>query len=77
MATIPKTEHTAHTAQKMKFSIKDFFNRCDQIRKKLWIWSYLLKKSLMEKFIFCAVTGFYYKTQAHTDALQIRKLELK
>ena len=43
------------TAQKMKFSIKDFFSQCDQIRRKLWIWSHLLKKSLMGNFIFCAV----------------------
>ena len=43
------------TAQKMKFSIKDFFSKCDQIRRKLQIWSHLLKKSLMENFIFCAV----------------------
>ena len=42
------------TAQKM-FSIKDFFSKCDQIGRKLQIWSHLLKKSLMEKFIFCAV----------------------
>ena len=34
---------------------KDFFSKCDQIRKKLRIWSHLLKKSLMENFIFCAV----------------------
>ena len=40
------------TAQKMKFSIKDFFSKCDQIRSFLQIWSYLLKKSLMENFIF-------------------------
>ena len=26
----------------MKFSIKDFFSKCDQIRRKLRIWSYLL-----------------------------------
>ena len=39
----------------MKFSIKDFFSQCNQIRKKLRIWSHLLKKSLMENFIFCAV----------------------
>ena len=45
----------AITAQKMKFSIKDFFSNCDQIRRKLRIWSYLLKKSLTENFIFCAV----------------------
>ena len=43
------------TAQKMKFSIKDFFSKCGQIRWKLRIWSHLLKKSLMENFIFCAV----------------------
>ena len=30
-------------AQKMKFSIKDFFSKCDQIRRKLRIWSHLLK----------------------------------
>ena len=41
-----------NTAQKMKFSIKDFFNKCDQIRKKLRIWSHLLKKSLMGNLIF-------------------------
>ena len=35
----------------MKFSIKDFFSKCDQIRKKLRIWSHLLKKSLTENFI--------------------------
>ena len=39
----------------MKFSIKDFFCKCDQIRRKLWIVSQLLKKSLLENFIFCAV----------------------
>ena len=32
-------------AQKMKFSIKDFFSKCDQIRWKLRNSSYLLKKS--------------------------------
>ena len=43
------------TTQNMKFSIKDFFSKCDQIRRKLPIWSHLLKKSLIENFIFCAV----------------------
>ena len=37
------------TAQKMKFSIKDYLSKCDQI------WSHLLKKSLTENFIACAV----------------------
>ena len=39
----------------MKFYIEDFFSKCDQIRSFLWIWSHLLKKSLMENFIFRAV----------------------
>ena len=39
----------------MKFSVKDFFSKCDQIRRELRIWSHLLKKSLMGNFIFCAV----------------------
>ena len=42
------------TAQ-TKFSIKDFFSNCDQIRSFLRIWPYLLGKSFMENFIFCAV----------------------
>ena len=39
----------------MKFPIKDFFSKCDQIHSFLWIWSHLLEKSLMENLIFCAV----------------------
>ena len=41
-----------YTAQKMKFSIKNFFGKCDQIRSFLWIWPHLLKKPSMENFIF-------------------------
>ena len=47
------------TAQNMKFSIKDFFSKCDQIRGKLLLWSYLVKKSSMENFIFCIVVDFF------------------
>ena len=39
------------TAKKMKFSFKDF--------SFLRIWSHLLKKSLIENFIFCAVKMEY------------------
>ena len=39
----------------MKFSVKDLFSKWDQIRSKLQIWPHLLKKSLMENFIFFAV----------------------
>ena len=46
------------TAQKLKFSIEGFFSKCDQIRSFLQIWSNLLKKSLMEKFIFCTMIIF-------------------
>ena len=49
------------TAQKMRFSIKGFFSKCDQICRKLRIWSHLLKKSLMENFIFCVVNFAKYK----------------
>ena len=44
-----------YTGQKMKFSIKNFFSKRDQIRSFLKIWSHLLKKYLMENFIFGAV----------------------
>ena len=40
-----------YTAQKMKFFIKNLFSKCDQIRE-LRVCSYLLKKSLIENFIF-------------------------
>ena len=41
----------------MKFSIKDFFSKFDQIRS-----SHLVKKSLMENFIFCPVINPVLKT---------------
>ena len=40
------------------FSIKDFFSKCDQIHRKLRIWSHLLKKSLIEnaaRFLKCVL----------------------
>ena len=46
-----------YTAQKIKFFIWDFFSKSDQIRRKLRIWSHLLKKFLTEKFIFSAVSS--------------------
>ena len=42
-------------AQKIKFSIKEFFGKYDQIRSFLRICSHLLKKSLMENLTFCVV----------------------
>ena len=46
----------------MKFSIKDFFSQCDQIRNILRIWSHLRKKSLMENFIFCVMQQYSWKS---------------
>ena len=50
-----------YTAQKMKFSIQNIFSKCDQIRKKLRIWSHLRKKSLIEDLVFCAVLFFIFR----------------
>ena len=38
--------------QKMKFSVKDFFGKCDQIRSFIRNWWHLLKKSLKESLCF-------------------------
>ena len=48
----------------MKFSIKDFFSKHDQIRRFLRIWSHLQKKSLIlsgELHFFCSVKREYQK----------------
>ena len=44
----------------MKFSTKNFFSKCDQIRRELWIWSHLLKKSLtlFRMVFFAAAHGW-------------------
>ena len=42
--------------KKKRFFIKDFFRKCDQIRRKLRVWSHLLKKSLMENLFFVQCT---------------------
>ena len=55
---------------KNKFSIKNFFSKCDQTCMKLRIWSYFLKKSLMEKFIFCAM--LWTTSQNVVHVIQIR-----
>ena len=52
----------------MKFSIKDFFSKCDQIRRKLQILSHLLKKSLMENFIYYPEV---YLGPCHTTIMEL------
>ena len=45
----------------MNFSMKDSFSKCDEICRKLRILSDLLKKSLMENFIFlCSTSRSFY-----------------
>ena len=72
---VAKTQNsTRYTAQKMKFSIKDLFR------------SHLLKKSLIENFILCAVlktivnkldnrildaTSLFHINQYNTDKLNL------
>ena len=63
-------ENDFFTAREMKFSIKDFFSKCDQICSFLGIWSHLLKKSLMENFIFCAVFDQNTKFQRKTKFIE-------
>ena len=55
-------ERFVHTAQKLKFSIKDFFSKCDLIRSFLRIWLLLLKKSLMVNFAQCQMNVTPYQT---------------
>ena len=49
---------TTCTAQQMKFTIKDFFGKCDQIRGKLQSLSYLMKKSWKSEVNFCEFNLF-------------------
>ena len=43
------------TAQKMKFPVQGFFSECERIHSFLWKKTHLLKKSLRQNFILCAV----------------------
>ena len=52
MFPVTKLKHQLILAQKMKFSITNFFSTCARIRRNLLIWSHLLKKSVMENFHF-------------------------
>ena len=67
------------TVQKMKFCVKDFFIKCDQIRSKLRIWSHLLKKAFMENFIFFVQCRFSlarifpYKDRIVTETYESEK----
>ena len=52
------------TVQKIKFPIKNFFSSFQRI------WSHLLKKSLMDNLIFCAVSPIQFLPR-HLRSLQV------
>ena len=54
------------TVQEVKFFIKDFFSKCDEMRSFLRIWSHILKKTLMKNS--CAML-------AHIDKLTHRQID--
>ena len=51
-------------AQKMKFFVRNLFNKCEHIRIKLRICSHLLNKSLAENFTFCVVNIISFTTES-------------
>ena len=57
-----------YIGQKMEFSIKNFFSK----------WSHLLKKSLMENFIFCAVIPLFgtFFSKVQTFCYLLRSVRL-
>ena len=67
----------------MKFSIKDFSSRCDQIGSFLRIWLHLLEKSLMENFIFIFIissslcSAIYLSTTTHKRTSKIKHHKIK
>ena len=52
------------STQKINFFVKNFFSKCEHIRKKLRIHSHLLNKSLTEKFIFYVVNNTGFTTES-------------
>ena len=52
----------------MKFSINDFSSKCDQIRRKLRIWSRLLKKFAN------LVTAIFYQILIFRQIIALQKL---
>ena len=58
--------------------MKDFFSKCDQIRRKLLIWSHLLNKSIQENFIFCAVqTELYMLLKNNFLSCRVHNTQIK
>ena len=54
-----KADGFLFTAQKMKFSIKDSFSKCDQIIRKLGVWSHQPEEILNGKLNFLRSVSDY------------------
>ena len=69
------TKRKYYTAQKMKFSIKNFFSKCDQIRRKLQIFVSFTEEILNEKLHFlCSVNASsLIQKQAKTINVRTKK----
>ena len=52
----------------MKLSIKDFFSKFNRIRSCQRIWSHLLKKFLMEMFIFYSLRSVFPNQNCNNDS---------
>ena len=53
----------------MRFSNKDFLSKCDQICSFLRIWSHLLRKSLIENFILCALEEKFDEREKENEGM--------
>ena len=62
-----RTFSFVNTSQKMKFSIKDFFSKCDQIQRTLQIWSHSLKEF---HFLFSVKTKFIRNSKIKSRSLK-------
>ena len=58
--------------KKWSFPLRISSSKCDQIRSFLWIWSHLMKKSLMENFIFCSVIGPLLRRQTDVNSHKLQ-----
>ena len=72
--TLEQSSLSYVTAQKIKFSIKNFFSKYDQIRRKLRIWSYLLILNGKLHFL-CSVCS--YNLIAGTSVFALKNVVVK
>ena len=62
---------TVNIAQKVKFSATDFFSKCDQICRELWIWSHLLSSFFAQCNLFTELD--FKKQQENVTFVPIKR----